>query len=112
MDIAALNQRVTFQKAHIVTGKNGNHRTFWDDAFTCWATIGSQNGTEKDAAGQTIPSDTFSVTVRWYSLTSQVTSDHYRIVVNGTPYNILSIDHLNYKKHAVKFYCQKEPAHG
>ena len=48
-----------------------------------------------------------SFSVIYCRLVSKVDSTGYRIIFNDAIYNILSIDHMNYKRKSVKFKCQK-----
>lgn len=107
MDIGAMNKRVTIQKNETVTDRYGNHRNEWSDFFTCWATVSGEGGQEQAEAGQTVEHPDLSVTVRYCSETAAVTSTGYRILLDGEIYNILAVDHLSYKKHALKFKCRK-----
>lgn len=108
MNIAAMNKKVTFLRLSVVEDRYGNHRNEWQEDFSVYATIGGETGTEKSEAGLTIPKDSFTVTVRWCTKTASVTTDSYRIQLDGVQYNILSIDRLNYRKHALKYICSKE----
>ena len=42
MDVALLNERVTFQKNEAVVDGVGNHMNVWTDYYTCAATIGGE----------------------------------------------------------------------
>ena len=108
MDIAAMNVRGTFQKNETVTDQYGNHKNVWTDYFTCYATISGENGQEQAVVGETVENTDMNVTVRYCSETAVVTSTGYRILFAGELYNILAIDHLNFKKRALKFKCRKE----
>ena len=108
MEIAAMNKKVGFLKLTVVTDQYGNHRNEWRSDFTMFATIGGEGGRETNEAGQVIPKDSFSVTVRWCAKTAQVTTDGYRILLDGVQYNIQSIDYLNHRQHALKFICSRE----
>lgn len=39
MDIAAMNERIMFQKNAVMTDKIGNHTNGWTDYYSCFATI-------------------------------------------------------------------------
>ena len=47
------------------------------------------------------------VTVRYCKAVSFVDSTGYRVLYGGEIYNILGIDHKNFKKRSVKLKCQK-----
>ena len=53
MNVAMLNERVTFQKNEVVTDRIGNHTNAWTDYYTCTATISGENGREEEDTGQT-----------------------------------------------------------
>lgn len=108
MDIAAMNKKVEFLRLTVDTDRYGNHRNIWEPEFTMSATVSGESGNEVNEAGVTVPKESFAVTVRYCRQTSQVTTDGYRIRLDGIQYDIRSIDHLNYKKHALKFICSKE----
>ena len=38
MNIAGLRVRITIQKNETATDQYGNHKSVWQDYFTCWAT--------------------------------------------------------------------------
>lgn len=107
MDVAALNVRVTFQKNETVTDKYGNHKNAWTDFYSCYATISGENGKEQAVVGETVENTDMNVTVRYSSETAAITSTGYRIVFNDELYDILAVDHLNFKKNALKFRCRK-----
>lgn len=107
MDIAAMNVRVSFQKNETVTDKYGNHKNAWTDYFTCYATIGGETGQEQAVVGETVENTDMNVTVRYCTETAAVTSTKYRILFGDNIYDILAVDHLNYKKNALKFKCKK-----
>lgn len=107
MDIAAMNVRVAFQKNETVTDKYGNHKNTWTDYFTCYATIGGETGQEQAVVGETVENTDMNVTVRYCTETAAVISTKYRILFGDDIYDILAVDHLNYKKNALKFKCRK-----
>ncbi|MGC2873082.1 phage head closure protein [Ihubacter sp. mB4P-1] len=107
MDIAVMNVRVAFQKNETVTDKYGNHKNAWTDYFTCYATIGGETGQEQAVVGETVENTDMNVTVRYCTETAAVISTKYRILFGDDIYDILAVDHLNYKKNALKFKCRK-----
>lgn len=108
MDIGALNVRVTFQQNAVVTDKYGNHKNEWTDYYSCFATISGENGQEQAVVGETVENTDMNVTVRYCAETAAITSTKFRIVFEDELYDILGIDHLSYKKHAIKFKCRKK----
>ena len=107
MDIAALNERVMIQANAVVTDKNGNHKNIWEDYFSCYATISGENGKEQAVVGETVEATDMNVTVRYCTETSVVRSTTHRILFHDEIYDILAVDHLNFKRHGIKFRCRK-----
>lgn len=107
MNIAAMRVRVTFQKNAVNVDKYGNHKNEWTHYYSCYATISGENGQEQAVVGETVANTNMNVTVRYCSETAAITSTKFRIVFEGELYDILGIDHLSFKKHAIKFKCRK-----
>ena len=108
MDIALLNQKVTFQKNEVTVDEIGNRTSGWSDYYSCHATISGEGGDEVYAAGAIVDKADMAVTVRFCRAVAQVTPTGYRLIHDGEPYNIIAVDHLSYKRKAVKFKCKKE----
>ena len=107
MDIALLNRKVTVQKNTVVVDDIGNHISKWDDFYSCYASISGESPNESTSAGTVVDNTKADFTVRWCEAVSEVTPDGYRVVYNDEIYNILGIDHQNYKKKSIKLKCQK-----
>ena len=107
MEIALLNVKVTFQKNYVVADDIGNRRNIWEDYYTCHATVSGEGGQEKAAAGLTVAEADIAFTVRFCKRAAEVTADGFRILFQGEIYNIAAVDHMNYKKKALKFRCEK-----
>ena len=88
----------------------GNHKNTWADYYPCHATVrgeaGRQTG-EADVAGMVADESDISFTVRYCKKASVIDSTGYRVVFDGGIYDILAIDHMNYKKKCLKFKCRK-----
>ena len=107
MDIAAMNVRVTFQKNETVTDEYGNHKNAWVDYYSCFATISGENGQEQAVVGEMVEHTDMNVTIRYCSETVAITSTKYRLLFGDDIYDILAVDHLNFKKKALKVKCRK-----
>ncbi len=107
MDIALLNVRITFQKGTVATDAIGNRTNGWEDYYSCHATVSGEGGSEKAVAGQTVEDTDLAFTVRYCKKATAVTTDGFRILFDGSIYNILSIDHMSFKRKTLKFRCQK-----
>ena len=110
MNIALLNEKVTFLKNTVVTDSVGNHTNIWYAYYTCYATIGGeglQSSREKEIAGTTVEDISMTVSVRYCDKTAAITSTGYRIALRDELYDIVNVDHMNYKKKLLKFSCRK-----
>ena len=107
MEIALLNVKVTFQKNSVAADDIGNRRNVWEDYYACQATISGESGQEKSAAGFTAAESDIAFTIRFCKRAAEVTADGFRILFHGEIYNIVAVDHMNYKKKALKFRCEK-----
>ena len=89
MNIAGLRVRITIQRNDTVTDKYGNHKSVWQDYFTCWATAVTSglSSSEKEE-------------------TAAVNSKQYRILLGGRIYNILSIDEMGFKHNSRKLHTE------
>lgn len=102
MDVALLNRKIKVQKNTVVVDAIGNHINEWVDFYSCYATISGESPNENTSAGTVVDNTKADFTIRWCKAVSEFTSDKYRVV-----YNILGIDHQNFKKKSVKLKCQK-----
>ena len=107
MDIALLNRKVTVQKNKVVVDDIGNHVSKWDDFYSCYATISGESPNESTSVGTVVDNTKADFTVRWCEAVSEITADGFRICYENEIYNILGIDHQNFKKKSVKLKCQK-----
>lgn len=111
MDIALLNTKITIQKNTLTVDEIGNHVNSWVDFYTCHATISNEapnENSEAAAAGTTVDNSRRDFTVRWCEKISGITSDQYRIVFGEEIYDIVGVDHQNFKRKSVKLKCRKE----
>jgi len=107
---ALLNEKVTFFKNTVVTDPVGNHTNEWDEYYTCFATIGGEglaSSKEKEIAGTTVDDGAMTVTVRYCQKASVIDSTGYRILFKDEFYDIVNVDHMNFKKKSMKFSCRK-----
>lgn len=110
MNIALMNEKVTFQKNVPVADVIGNHKNAWKDFYTCHATIGGEGLTsskEKEEAGTIVEDVGMTVTVRYCKKASEIGSTTHRLIFRGEIYDITNVDHMNFKKKCLKFSCRK-----
>lgn len=108
MNIALLSEQILLQKAAVTSDSAGNRVSSWKDYFTCYATISAESPVEQTAAGTTWDESVIDFTLRWCSEVENINSKEYRIIFKGDAYNIEGIDHMNYKRKAVKLHCRRE----
>ena len=107
MEVALLNVRVTFQKNAVTVDAIGNHKNEWTDEYSCYATVSGEGGSEAQTAGITVDNADLAFTVRYCKKIAKITTDGYRVLFHSEIYNILSIDHMNYKRKSIKLRCEK-----
>ena len=107
MKVSLLNEKILFQKSALVSDAIGNRKNAWEDYYSCFAMIGGEGGSEKVEAGQTVEGASITFTVRYCSQLVDIMPTGFRILFRGEICNILSVDHMNYKKKALKFRCEK-----
>ena len=110
MKIELLNVRIFISKSTVVTEAIGNRRNEWTDEYCCFATIGGEglaSSREAETAGTVVEDVGMTVTVRYCKKTAGIRSVTHRILFRDQVYDIVSVDHLNYKKKCLKFTCRK-----
>ena len=107
---ALLNEKVVFLKNTVIKDAVGNHTNEWDEYYTCFATIGGEglaSSKEEEIAGTTVEDVAMTVTVRYCEKAADVNSTGYRLLFKGEFYDIVNVDHMNFKKKSLKFSCRK-----
>ena len=117
MNIELLNVRIYIQKNEVISDSIGNRKNTWKDYYTCYATVSAEAGKESTDAGLVVDDSKIDFTIRYCKKAAALTSTGYRVqfgselydilVYNGSAYNILGIDHMNFKKKSIKLKCQK-----
>ena len=107
MKVSLLNVRITIQKNASYTDDVGNHLLRWEDYFSCMATVSNETDTEEQDAGQTVDDTKADFSIRWCGKTSVINSTEYRVLLGDEIYNILAVDHMNYKRKSIKLRCRK-----
>ena len=107
---ALLNEKVAFLKNTVKTDTVGNHTNEWDEYYTCFATIGGEgmaSSKEEEVAGTTVEDVAMTVTVRYCNKAAAINSTGYRVLFKDEFYDIVNVDHMNFKKKSLKFGCRK-----
>ena len=108
MHISWLRARITIQRNETVVDQYGNHKSIWNDWFTCWAT-GSSSGRssdEKEAAGHTVEENRVDFTIRWCSETAAIDTKHYRVLLGDRIYDITSVDQMDFRRQSLKLHTK------
>lgn len=106
MNVALMNVQISIQRNTIEIDDIGNRLARWQDYYRCFATVSGESGAESLQAGTTVDSTTVDFTVRYCKASKEVNPTEFRILFNDEIYNILAVDHMNYKRKAIKFRCQ------
>lgn len=112
MDIALLNVKITIQKAEYKVDKIGNRKAVWNDFYTCYATVSGESGKESFVAGMVSDLVDITFTVRYCEKLKLINSTQHRVSFQEDIFNIQAIDHMNYKRKALKLLCKKERKSG
>lgn len=107
MKIGTMRHRITIQKLVTVTDKIGNHTNEYRDYCSRWAYANNLSGSEYWQAAQTNAQNSIYFMIRWDKVTGAVTSDGYRILFNGKIYNILSVDHYQFRCKTIQFKAEE-----
>ena len=110
MNVSLMNEKVTFQKNTVTTDAIGNHKNSWEDFYSCHATIGGEglaSSREKDAAGTVVEDVRMTVTIRYCQRASEIGSTTHRLIFRDEIYDIVNVDHMNFKKECLKYSCRK-----
>ena len=106
MQIARLNERITFQKNAVTVDRYKNHVNEWSDYFTCHA-CASTYQLDHEQGGEVIREEqTITFEVRYCSELSILDSIHFRVLFHGDVYNIENVDMMNYQRKSIKVRCK------
>jgi SPP1 family predicted phage head-tail adaptor len=108
LNIALLSEKILLQKADVSTDDAGNRVSSWKGYFSCYATVSAESPVEESAAEATWDESAIDLTIRWCSEVETLNSKEYRVIFRDQVYNIEGIDHMNYKRKAVKLHCRRE----
>ena len=107
MNIGLLNTKIKIQKAVVIIDDIGNHTNTYVDYYECFATVSSEGQGEANDAGQVVDEGKMNFTIRWCDLASKIDTTNFRVIMGESIYNIIGIDHMNYKKKSIKLKCQR-----
>ncbi len=104
--IARLNERLTVQRNTTAVDKYGNHRTIWEDYFSCYCYAGTYRYDRERESVVTSEVQTVNFEVRYCPELASLDSTHYRVLFHGDSYDIQSVDFMNYQKSMIKIICK------
>lgn len=107
MNIARMNERITFQKSTVKVDAVGNHKNVWEDYFSCF-TYASTLQTAESTGEVTTEERSVTFCCRYCSELACVSATGYRILFHGEIYNIRSVDMMNYQREELKFQAVRE----
>ena len=112
MDIELLNVVLTIQQNAVTSDLIGNRINTWTDYYTCHATVSGENGSvagsEDTEAGLVANHSKVDFTIRYCNAVKNLTTYGFRVVFNNEVYDIIGIDHMNYKRKTIKLRCRRE----
>ena len=107
MHVELLNVRIFLFQNTIEADAIGNHRNVWKEYYTCYATVSAEAGSQMTEAGLVVDDSHLDFTVRWCGKTKAITSTGFRLSFQNEYYDIIGVDHMSYKRKAIKLKCKK-----
>nr|DAY93492.1 MAG TPA: Putative head tail adaptor [Caudoviricetes sp.] len=107
MNIELLNVRIYIQKNEVISDAIRNRKNAWKDYYTCYATVSAEAGKESTDAGLVVDDSKIDFTIRYCKRATALTSTGYRVQFESELYDILAVDHMNFKRKCIKLSCQK-----
>lgn len=104
--IERMNERITIQRQTVETDQWGNHRSVWEDYFTCW-TYASTFAKDEQPDVTTTDQRGITFEVRFCSELVDIDSSLYRAIFHDEVYDIQSVDMMNWQRKTIKLKCQK-----
>lgn len=107
MKIELLNVRINIMKNETLVDAIGNHKNTWKEYYSCYATVSAEAGKEETDAGLVVDDSKIDFTIRYCKNAAAITSTAFRVIFCGELYDILAVDHMNFKRKCIKLSCQK-----
>ena len=112
MNVSLLNCKITIQKHVVQVDAIGNHTNAWTDWYSCHATVSGENGSSKGSeelqAGTVTDHSGIDFTIRYCQQIAAMNTTEYRVLFGGEIYDLIGLDHMNYKRKSYKLRCRKE----
>lgn len=94
MEAGKLRHVITLQ----ILGEDEN----WSDFFTCFAQANGLGGKEYSAASTEQAQNTVDFTIRYVDFLSDLKPQTTRIIFQGNPYDVVSIDNFMFQNKSLK----------
>lgn len=109
MNIAKLNKRITIQKASFIQDDIGNEIVEWTDFYSCYASVDTRGriDSEKEVARMMVDHSNVNFTIRYTQKLRDLTTQEYRVLMDGDIYDIKAVDWMNYRKKSIKLITKK-----
>lgn len=107
MEVSLLNVKIQIQQSEVIVDEIGNHKNIWKNYYSCFATVSGEGGSEKSVAGLIVDDSDISFTIRYCKATENIDMTKHRVLFHNEIYNIVGIDHMNFKKKCIKLKCEK-----
>ena len=111
MNVSLLNCKITIQKHIVQVDAIGNHTNTWTDWYSCHATVSGENssakGSESAEAGTVVDHAGIDFTVRYCQQVADLNTTEYRVLFGDGVYDLVGLDHMNYKRKSLKLRCRK-----
>lgn len=96
------NKKIVIQKSVEDYDDASNIVEQWTNLYTVWVNVNSLYGVEYWAAAQQGQENTIVFTMRWFNALNSLDLSKMRILFNNVPYNIKSVDNVEFKNRIVK----------
>ena len=106
-DDSNVDYPIYIQKNEVISDAIGNRKNAWKDYYTCYATVSAEAGKESTDASLVVDDSKIDFTIRYCKKAAALTSTGYRVQFGGELYDILAVDHMNFKRKCIKLSCQK-----
>lgn len=107
MIVSLLNVRLTLQMSEDSFDETKNHSNIWTDYYSCYATVTEETGNEKTTEVGIVENDYMNFTIRYCKALENISTTEYRVMFQGDIYDIIGINHMNFKKKCLKLRCKR-----
>lgn len=107
MIISLLNEKISIEKREVILDEIGNHKSIWSKFYKCYATISGESPSEESMESGILDTSKIDFTIRYCKKVSKIISTEYRVKFKENTYDIIGIDHMNYKKKSIKLRCKR-----